>query len=168
MKDQNKKKLMLGVGLVAISFVCILLSIYMIISIHREKVLENDLLKENLGVVETEKSLAERKVAELEKEVGTSLYLDKLLNQADKVYGENEAARKEGYLWIDRNEKLFVATLGALNGLTIGSRLAVYDGGERVGYVRVETPFDVISYVYPINMSMNQFASDYYRVVIEE
>ena len=56
-----------------------------------------------------------------------------------------------------------------LNGIKKGTRLSVYDGTEKIGYVRVETAMDVISYVYPTKYdTLKKFAGEYYRVIFEE
>ena len=80
-----------------------------------------------------------------------------------------EKQKKEGHLWIDRNSKTFIVTLGALNGIEVGTRLALYDGAERIGSLHVARVMDVISYVEPVgSKTLNDFASNYYKVVFEK
>ena len=70
-------------------------------------------------------------------------------------------------MWVDRKSSKLVVTLGAVNGLLPGKSLAVYKGDEKIGKVKVETAFDVISYVLPEDEGVKQLENDYYRVVIE-
>jgi len=169
LKDQNKKDLFVGVVLIIIAFLCTIIIFYFIISTHKETVEEVGVLKEKVGILSTEKQLAKHKISKLKSEVGKSLYIDNILDKANKIYDEKEKARREGYLWIDRGADTYIATLGALHGVTSGSRLVVYDGDKEIGHVRVDTAMDVVSYVYPTNNdSADQFPGDYYRVVFEE
>ena len=57
-------------------------------------------------------------------------------------------------------------TLGAINGLSQGSILSVYDGNNKVGEVKVEVALDSISYVMPDEPSA-VLNNDYYEVRIE-
>jgi hypothetical protein len=93
--------------------------------------------------------------------------LQTLVQEAETVYGPEEKRRREGFLWIDRQESKYVVTLGALNGLSPGNYLTVYEGSKRMGQVAVDTPFDVISYVHPVDATLSLAQNEYYRVVIE-
>ena len=96
-----------------------------------------------------------------------AISLDTLVQKASNKYGPEEKDRKEGFLWIDRKSSRMIVTLGALNGVLPGKYLSVYEGDQKIGQVKVETPFDVISYVKPLDGSLERFENDYYRVVIE-
>lgn len=93
--------------------------------------------------------------------------LDRVLEAAQKVYSPSEKDRTEGFLWIDRKASHLIVTLGAMQGLKPGSRLSIYEGEQKIGQVIVNTPFDVISYVQPVETSMDQLKNDYYRAVME-
>jgi len=165
---QIRRSILIGLFLIITAFMGVIGVFYFLVDEQTKKTTEIGSLQEQINVLNTEKGLAERKASELEDEVGRYLDLDKLAGEAEKVYGAKEKDRKEGHLWIDRDARTMLATLGLLNGLSQGSRLTIFDGQTRVGYARVETPLDVISYVQPINMSLSQLESDYYRVVFEQ
>ena len=94
--------------------------------------------------------------------------LEDLLKKAEAIYGASEKGRRQGLLWVDRQTKSFIITLGALNGLHPGSHLGIYDGAKKIDTAQVEIPLDVISYVKPVKTSLNHFENNYYRVMIEE
>ena len=96
-----------------------------------------------------------------------SIDINKLVEHAKAVYGPEELNRKEGYLWIDRKANKFVVTLGALQGLSNGKTISIYDGDKKIGQVAVDESYDVISYGHPVDLTMDQFPGDYYRAVIE-
>ena len=100
-------------------------------------------------------------------EAQKTIHLKSIVNEAEEVYGEEEKMRKEGLLWVDRKSSRFIVTLGALNGVNKGSYLTIYDGDKKVGQAKVESAFDVISYVSPLEKSLNLSTKDYYRVVVE-
>jgi hypothetical protein len=167
-KSANKTQLFLGLLLILVAFLCVVAVFYFLMNAQTEKLGEISTLKEQISVLNIENGLSRQKASELEQKVGRSLNMQRILEEADKIYDPAEKKRKEGYLWIDRETNTFLVTLGALNGLNVGSRLTVYDKTEKMGFVRVETALDVISYVQPVNKTMNDFAQDYYRVVFEE
>lgn len=160
MADLNKKNIFIGIVLIIGAFVCMLGVFYVTFDDQRAKEEEVKTLKEQLVLLNTEKEIGVN---------NPSLNLAKLIQEAKNIYGEEESARNEGFLWIDREGKTLVVTLGALNGLNVGSRLAIYDDKNKmVGFVRVETPLDIVSYVRPVNKSIGEFEQDYYRVVFQE
>jgi len=93
--------------------------------------------------------------------------LDSLIEAATTAYGEEERAKKEGYLWIDKKSAKYIITLGGINGLKVGTSLGLYDGQDKIGQVKVEMPFDVISYVQLVDVTQDTLQKDYYRVLIE-
>lgn len=153
---------------VVLAFFCFAAVVYFMFHDQKEQSQEITSLRENMLAVNAERDVAESQVARLERKVGQAVYIDKLLQQSQKYHDPQEAQRKEGHLWVDRKNNVILATLGILNGANKGMRLAVYDGNTQVTYVRVESPLDVISYVYPINQTLDDFEKDYYRVILEE
>jgi hypothetical protein len=79
-------------------------------------------------------------------------------------YSEEERNRREGLLWNDKKTGQFVATLGAVQGLTPGARLQVYDGDKLLGDVEVDSTEDVVAYVHPLGNFLLG-AKQYFRVI---
>ncbi|MCD4781091.1 MAG: hypothetical protein K8S27_11175 [Candidatus Omnitrophica bacterium] len=121
----------------------------------------------DVGAVQTQSSPASSVQA------ATAVQTDKMIAVANsvktskKVYDETEKARKEGLMWVDREESKYFVTLGAIHGLKVGDFLTVYDGSQRVGRVEVESVFDVISYVLPFKNTDNFYQKNYYQIFIE-
>jgi hypothetical protein len=88
-------------------------------------------------------------------------------HHAGGINEEEEGRRNEGFLWVDRNSAKYVVTLGALNGISSGGYLAVYDEAGMIGRVKVETVREVIAYVRPLTATRELLTEDYYRVVKE-
>lgn len=168
LSGQHKKNLFIGLILVSVAFVCVIGIFYFMINAQRVQFGEIAALNERVASLDSERDVLERLTGDLEQKVGSSIALEKILKEADKVYGDTEKDRREGHLWIDHASATFVVTLGALNGLMPGSHLTVYDGASKIGSVIVETPLDVISSVQPVDKTLAQFTNDYYRVVFEE
>ena len=122
-------------------------------------------LIENTAHLGEEKNILELEIQNL-KAQGDSIKFDKLLAEAQGVYAPAEKNRKEGILWIDKNKKIWVVTLGALNGAKLGSQVGIYEGDKKIGEVKVTMPLDVISYVEPAR-SEQPFVNHHYRAVIE-
>ena len=168
MKDPNKSKIFIGVALILGAFLCVLIVFYFLVNAHRQKLAEIDTMEEQLLALDTEKNAIQRRVDELKDQVGRSIALNKVIDEARNRYGSEEKDRKEGYLWIDHEASTAIVTLGVLNGLSAGKKLAVYDDTNNViGHLIVETPMDVVSYVRPMGKSFDDFKGNYYRVVIE-
>ena len=167
-KKYDKNVLFIGVIFIILAFICFAGVVYCMLNEQKDQAEEITVLKQSMLAVNAERDVAESQVARLEKKVGQSVSLEKLLDESEKYHDPSEAQRTEGYLWIDRKNNTLLATLGLLNGALKGVRLGVYDGNRQVGYVRVEFPLDVISYVYPVSQTVDDFKKDYYRVVLEE
>jgi hypothetical protein len=165
--DRNKKKIVAGLTFIIAAFVGVIAIFYVMMhkELSREKSL--DKFKAQILALSAEKDLAETKIADLEQDVAQIPELDKIIAASSKIHGKQERDRKEGFLWIDRKGQAMIATLGALNGVTPGSRLTVFDGDTKIGYVRVDLAMDVISYVVPDRMALSDFKKDYYRVLKE-
>ena len=166
MKGYDKKTLLIGIAFIAAAFLCVVAVFYLSVSNQQAKAREIKALQEELLAASTEKDLAQKEADYLKEKVGQTIYLEKLLKESEGFYGDEEKKRREGFLWIDRKNNTLLVTLGALNGLSTGTRLTVFDGDNQAGYVRVSTPMDVISYVYPV-AGQDVFDKNYYRVVFE-
>ena len=101
------------------------------------------------------------------KKVEENISLKALVKEADSVYGDAEKSRKEGLLWVDRKTARIMVTLGAVHGLSRGSILSVYEGSTKIGQVKVDTAFDVISFVSLGDNSVDLSKHNYYKIVIE-
>ena len=167
MAVSNKNKMLAGIFFVGISFVCLTGVFYFMINSQKAKAQETATLNEQITLLKTEKEAGERKLAEIEKSLGKSVRLENVLQAANQTLDPKEKDRREGYLWVDRQRQSWSVTLGALNGVSIGTRLTVYDGEIKVGIIKVLTPLDVISYVQPLDDSVKGLKDDYYRVVLE-
>ena len=154
-------------SLIASAFVGIIAILYVLVNVQTQKSNKIDNLQELVTVLDTQAEVAARKAEEMESELGESIYLEKLVKEAKEAYGYEEQARREGRLWVDRTSKTMIATLGAINGVLPGTRLAVYDENKLIGYVTVETSMDVISYIKPTELLFDQYERDYFRVVLE-
>ncbi|MCK5215888.1 MAG: hypothetical protein KAR05_11120 [Candidatus Omnitrophica bacterium] len=164
----NKKRMLFGMLFMFLSFVCLGGVFYFLVDAQIEKAEEIEYLSTQLDIVSSKAEVAERKAQEFKEEYGQSISLDKILEEAKNVHGKDEMHRKEGDLWIDRDSRTMVVTLGALHGLSVGSMLTIYDEDGKVGGVRVETALDVISYVKSIDKKVAQLEKDSYRVVLEK
>ena len=165
----DKKKIYIGMSLIASAFVRIIVILYVLVNIQTQKSNKIENLQEQVTMLDTQSDLAKRKAEELESELGESIYLEKLLKEAKQAYSYDERKRREGRLWVDRDSKTMIATLGVINGVFPGTRLTVYDDdNKRIGYVTVGTPMDVISYIKPTELLFDQYERDYFRVVLEE
>ena len=167
MAGSNKKKILLGVLFVGLGLFCLIGVFYLMINNQQAGAKENSDLREQLTFLKTEKEAGDQKIEELQQAAGKSVRLEKVLEAANETYDSKEKERREGFMWVDREGQNWVITLGALNGISVGSRLSVYDGETKIGTIKVKTPLDVISYVQPVDKSMEELKDDYYRVVLE-
>ncbi len=166
--DRNKKRIFIGLVFVVMTYGCVVGIFYFLVDTQQKKITEIGELKEQVELLKTEKMVADRRVKEVEGKLGATIRLDKLIDEAKLVHGQEELNRKEGSLWIDRVAKTYYVTLGALNGLYPGSKVTIYDGDAKLAEMKVATPLDVISYVEPIDKKLSDFSKDYYRAVFEE
>ncbi|MCA9405925.1 MAG: hypothetical protein KC684_05265 [Candidatus Omnitrophica bacterium] len=169
MATENSKTIFLGVFLVLVALVCALTAFYYLEA--RPEMVANEQTESDVAQLPAEKSVDQDSPAQTAKastnKSTEDISLKNLVDKAETVYGDEEKQRKDGFLWFDRGSSKLVVTLGAVNGLTPGSSLAVYDGNKRIGKVKVDVPFDVISYVQPLDGSADRLTGDYYRVVME-
>ena len=164
--DQSKTGLLAGLILIGFAFLCVLAIFYVIVNGQQTQTVQMENLKTRVDSLTMARDQAKEELDTLKKAPKT-MSLQDILKQSEAQYGKDEKNRREGLLWIDRKASTYVITLGALNGLTPGSQLNVYQDNQRVGKLVVETPLDVISYVHPVGKSLKDFSQDYYRVVAE-
>ncbi len=164
----NKTKLIIGLVFMVISFGFIIAIFYYLDHFNlanQEKIssLENQiatLIQEN-----KKDKTAQKKISSGNS--GEQISLESLMQKAGGVYDPGEKNRNQGILWIDRQSKSFIVTLGALNGIHLGSKLTVYDGEKKIDTLSVDLPFTIVSFVKPTNKPLDFFSSNYYRVVAE-
>jgi len=163
----GKKQIVAGFGLIAVAFAGVIFLFYVNVNAQSAKEAEVKDLKQHLALISTEKEILDRKSDALEKEIGRVLDLDKVIKASEEINEGKETDRKEGSLWINRKTSSYLVTLGALNGVTKGSRLAVYDGDNKFTTVKVTMALDVVAYVEPIDKKSKDFLKDYYTVKVE-
>jgi cell division protein FtsB len=168
-KDPNKLNIFIGLILIAAAFVCILIVFYSLVNAHRQRLTEIDSLEDKLTELDAEKNTIQQRMATLKDEVGRSIALNKLVEESETRYSDEEKSRKEGYLWIDHDAGTAIVTLGALHGLSAGTKLAVLDDANKIiGYVIVDSTMVVVSYVRAMGKSVDDFKGTYFKVKIEE
>ena len=165
-RSYNKNVIAIGAILVSIAFCFVAFTFYTMdqgTTQQGDRVTELELELNNL-VQENSKFVLNKD--EFKRGERGPMTLKELLKKSESIYGEVEKDRKEGFLWIDRKTSTCLVTLGALNGLVPGSEVNIFDGERLVGRATVDMPYDIISYVKPIDRELGSFANDYYRVVI--
>ncbi len=167
MAGQNKVKLFVGFILVIGAFGVVTLLIYMMGRVNMENQKKIASLEFEVTNLIGERESAHKSPAESPRAMGAPVTLKDLVDKAGGLYTEEEKKQKEGFLWIDREAKTATITLGALNGLAPGSVLNVYDGDKKIDTARVEFTYDVISYVKPANLNLEDYGGNYYRVTYE-
>ncbi len=160
----GKKQIFTGLIFIFVSFLGAVFLLYLTVNAQSAKEVEVKDLNEKLLLVNTQKDQASSQAQELQSQVGSVLDLDKVVKASEKVHGVSEADRKEGSLWINRKSGNSMVTLGILNGVTKGSRLAVFDGGKKIATLKVTSALDVVSYVEPVDKTLADFTRDYYQV----
>ena len=40
------------------------------------------------------------------------------------------------------------------------------EGNDKIGKITIDFPFDIISYAQPVDLSLDDFVNNYYRVVV--
>lgn len=166
--NRNKNNLVAGLVLIVIAFICTIVAFYFIgqrQKLHQEKMAALEVELANLVAEKSEPILRQTDAAWVRR---GPIALEDFLAHAEVIYGEKELSRKEGVLWIDRKSSTCLVTLGVVNGLGPGSSLGVYQGDSPIGEVVVETAHDIISYVNPVQKSLDDFPNNYYKVMIEE
>ncbi|MDP8266511.1 MAG: hypothetical protein P9M07_06150 [Candidatus Aceula meridiana] len=169
----NKLKVILGLGLIAVAFICIIAVSFSIDRRNQSSVQEIDVLQVELANLIAQQSEDILSDSDKEKVERDPIRLEDVLARAQSIYGEAELERKNGILWIDRKSSQMMVTLGVVNGLMPGTYLGVYqeklqaDGtviNEKVDDVVVEKAYDIISYVKSTKKAQDDFNRDYYRV----
>jgi len=165
-KQNTKKKFLIGITFIVVSFVGFMFIFYIMGNSNVQNSDKIQDLQDQVTVLEVEKTTAEVRADGMSKQVN-AIRLKDLISEADSRYSTQEKMRTEGLLWIDSEKSVYVITLGAINGLEKGKRLGLYEKDKRIGEVIVDVPLDVISYVIPADESI-KLGSSYYKVVIEE
>ncbi len=147
---KNMKSIIVGITCIILAIFCGMTSFYLL---------------------EVKPELQKREAARLKEEAelkahAETINLKTVLKQSQEIYSLEERDNRQGLMWVDRKTSKFIVTLGAMNGLSKGSMLSVYDGNNKVGEVEVEVALDSISYVRPDEPSA-VLNNDYYEVRIE-
>ncbi len=121
----GRKRIITGLIFIAASFLGAIFLFYLTVNAQSAKESELRDMKQDLVLARTEKDLVSTKAQQLEMEVGRVIDLDKVVSASQKIHGADEATRKQGSMWINRKTQICMVTLGALNGVSKGSRLEV-------------------------------------------
>ncbi|MBU4333991.1 MAG: hypothetical protein KKD07_06080 [Candidatus Omnitrophica bacterium] len=130
----------------------------------------SDKIKKKLPEQESKEVLKKEPAKEQPQEVKSvekTISVKALVRESEAVYDDAEKARREGLLWVDRKTERIMVTLGAVHGLSKGSKLSVYEGSAKIGQVKVDTAFDVISFVSPGGNALDLSKHNYYKIVVE-
>ncbi len=171
MPKKNVRKIIIGLVLIVFGVGLFATAVFYYLEVKPELAKREQIKVKKIKAKETK---IEQRVLASQKEGSFSgsgasdgVSLKRLVAQSEEIYGKNEKSRKEGFLWVDQQASQYVVTLGAINNLFPGDYLTVYDGDKKIGQVKVESSFDIISYVQPLEKINRIFQKDYYRVVIE-
>jgi len=165
--SDGKRLIITGFVFISSAFIGAIFLLYLTVNAQSAKESELRDMKQDLVLARTEKDLVKIRAEQLQLEVGRVIDLDKVVTASQKVHGADEAGRKQGSMWINRKTQSCMVTLGALNGVTKGSELGVYDGENKLGIVKIVSTLDVVSYVVPVNQELKEFTKDYYAVKTE-
>jgi phage gp36-like protein len=174
----NKLKIIIGLVLVVCAFLCAMTVFYFINQQTTDNLKENSALQVQLANLIAEKSESVLSDSDRRRVKRDRIDLEDLLDRTEKVYGEQELKRKDGVLWIDRVSQRCMVTLGAANGLVVGSYLAAYEEvagtagttptNQKVCDVVVEQTYDIVSYVRLVERNLTDLSRDYYRVSVKD
>ena len=165
MGKKNLKKIFLGLLLIIFAFFLVTACFYLL-EVRPEIEARKQAQMKEISVQKAKIEQRAKEIQKAKKQEGT-IRLESLVKRAEAVYDKSEKSRQEGFLWIDRESSRFVVTLGAVHGIMPGNYLTVYEEGKKIAQVAVDTCFDVISYVHPIEKSSDFFNKDYYLVIRE-
>ncbi len=172
----NKIKIIFGLIFIILAFICVIAVSYFIDQRNKGDVEEIGALQVQLANLIVEKSQPYLSESDQKKVKRDTIELKDVLARAEIIYGDKELNRKDGVLWIDRESSSCMVTLGAVNGLIPGSYLGVYierkrdDGvvvNEKIDDVIVKKTYDIVSYVNPVDKTLDDFDYDYYRVSVK-
>jgi len=193
MPKRNLKKIFLGVVLILISIFGLVTAFYFLevkpeldsrdqakakkLVAHEQVISKRaKVIQEEEGINDPELIVKKKKPSQVDQSAQAkkkepveeeSLSLKSLVEEAKTKYTEREQNEVEGSLWVDRNTDKFIISLGAINGLRPGDELAVYDDDKHLGHIVITTAFDVISFVSPVETTIDLTKKDYYRVLIK-
>ena len=168
MPDKIKLRLIVGLLLITISFICVAVVLYSIGHTTKVRATKVAYLETQLTNLIAEKAAAQMEPADSGRIKKGPVKAEDVLTGAENVYGQEAREKKEGILWVDHKASRYLVTLGAFNGLRSGDQLNIYDGDKLIGEVSVETPLDIIAYVKPVGkMVLEDFDKNYYRVAVK-
>ncbi|MDP8265249.1 MAG: hypothetical protein P9M12_07235 [Candidatus Aceula lacicola] len=171
----NKTKILIGLLLIVVAFVCVTAVSYFIDQRNKENTQEADALQAQLANLISEKSQSFLSESDQKKVKRDPIKIEDVLAKAEIIYGGQELDRKDGIMWIDRKSSRCMVTLGVVNGLVPGSYLGVYDEikrsdgvvvNEKIADAVVDKSYDIVSYANPVKKSIDDFSRDYYRVTV--
>ena len=168
MADKNKFKLMVGLALIFISFLCVVVIVYFMGQANKTNTEKIAYLQVQLTNLIAEKAVGQLKAVDASRVKREPVTLENVLGKSENGANPQELDRKEGILWIDRQTSKFTITLGRANGLSEGSPVTIFDGDKKIDDVIVQNTFDIISYVKPQEKKIGDFEKNYYRVEIKK
>ncbi len=168
MPDKNKATLVTGLILIVVSFLLVAGVVYLLNQTSQDREQKTATLEVQLENLMMEKAATELVSADTARVRREPVKVQDAINKTQNLYGDAEAGRKEGVLWIDRAASKYMITLGRVNGLNKGSLLTVFDGDREIAKVSVEAPLDLISYVNPVGKTLSDFSKTYYRITKTE
>src|SRR3989338_2440809 len=136
-QDAKKTYLFIGLACIVGAFVGVCAIFYLMTHESLQKEEKIKALKDQLVSVNGDKEIVEEELENIKTQVD-SIKIETIVAQSQKIFGQDESSRKEGLLWEDKKSKMYIVTLGALNGLDQGCSLAVYDGKTGIGEVTVD------------------------------
>lgn len=168
MASRNKSKLVIGLILVIIAFVCAVGVLYFMGQKQEDahqRIASLEVELANIIADQSEPVIRETDLGWVKRE---PVKLEDYISKAEGLYGDSELLRNEGVLWVDHKSGHFIVTLGAVNALKQGSFLDVYQGDEIIEQIVVDTALDIISYVTPVSKTVDDFDKSYYKVVVSQ
>ncbi|MFA5059235.1 MAG: hypothetical protein WC676_01225 [Candidatus Omnitrophota bacterium] len=166
MADQNKLKLIIGLSLIAVSFICAATALYFIGNANKSYQEKLGTLEVQMANLIAEQSQEALPISDARRVNRAPVNLEEYLSRAETIYGTAELKRKEGVLWLDKKAAQCVITLGRVNGLDTGSKLDIFEADKKIGEAIVDIPMDITAYVKLSDKTMDDFNNSYYRVVI--
>jgi len=174
----NIKKVSTGIVFIIISILLALYAFYFLeVEPELAKRKDGQQVQEGIktgplnGTGENEKKIMEEKNKEQKKIVidykdgkNTLTEVKNKVEDGAKSVDVKSKEKAKGFLWVDRKSSKYVVTLGKKNGLSIGSKLIVFQNDQKLGKVEVDAVYDTIAYVHLIDISNDLTDDDYYRV----
>src|SRR3989338_494030 len=99
MADKNRLKLIVGLSLILVSFVCVAAILYFMGKTNKENAEKLASLEVQLANLIVEKAEGQMRSADFRRARGEPVSLEDFLSRAEDIYGKEELNRKEGILW---------------------------------------------------------------------